>query len=178
MLFTLICDTFPDDVTKTCPCNVYPFESHFYSKIGVCRGIPIFLTFALKHRLCTRVPTIYVLSKNKKTFNISELKIFNFQSSENLCLLPGQVFVMINKCGVWLVYYGMPQMSYATKAILNICRKIQIRHHKTTASSKQFYIQRILSFKMEPCATITSRSTIKGEETLVRSGLSFRCGCG
>ena len=43
-----------------------------YSKTGVCRGIPIFLIFAPKHRLwvhvrtASAVPTIYVLSKNKK----------------------------------------------------------------------------------------------------------------
>ena len=48
--------------------------------------------FAPKHRLW--VLTIYVLSKNKKNIKIFQLKIFNFQSSKNLCLLNGQVFVM------------------------------------------------------------------------------------
>ena len=46
-----------------------------YSKTGVCRGIPIFLIFAPKHR---RVPTIYVLSKNKKNIKNSPLKIIDF----------------------------------------------------------------------------------------------------
>ena len=41
-----------------------PYTPLSYSKTGVCRGIPIFLIFASKHRLC--VPTIHVLSKNKK----------------------------------------------------------------------------------------------------------------
>ena len=36
----------------TFPCNVYPLKSHFYilNKTGVCRGRPIFLIFAPKHR--------------------------------------------------------------------------------------------------------------------------------
>ena len=34
-------------IRKTCPCNVYPLEPHFYIvKLGVCRGISIFLIFA------------------------------------------------------------------------------------------------------------------------------------
>ena len=42
----------------TCPCNVYPLVPHFYiEKTGVCRGIPIFLIFAPKHRLWVLVLT-------------------------------------------------------------------------------------------------------------------------
>ena len=52
MLFYLI------RITKTCPCNVYPLEPHFYiSKTGVYRGIPIFLIYAPKHRLWVFVRT-------------------------------------------------------------------------------------------------------------------------
>ena len=41
------------DITKTCPRDVYPLEPHFYiEKLGVCRGIPIFLIFAPKHIDC------------------------------------------------------------------------------------------------------------------------------
>ena len=40
-------------------------------------------------------PTIYVLSKNKKNIKNFQLKIFSFQSSKNLCLLHGHVFVML-----------------------------------------------------------------------------------
>ena len=40
------------NITKTCPCDVYrPLTPLLYSKTGVCRGIPIFLIFAPKHRL-------------------------------------------------------------------------------------------------------------------------------
>ena len=56
---------------------VPPQTPLLYSETGVCRGIPIFLIFAPKHRLWVlvrtasarrflRVPTIYALSKNKK----------------------------------------------------------------------------------------------------------------
>ena len=61
-----------------------PYTPLLYSETGVLRGIPIFHFFALKHRVWVfvtnasarrvlRVPTVYVLSKNKK--NSSE----NFQ---------------------------------------------------------------------------------------------------
>ena len=43
----------------------------------LCRGTHIFLIFAPKHRLC--VPTIYVLSKNKKKYhNLLDEKNFQF----------------------------------------------------------------------------------------------------
>ena len=58
----------------------------------VCRGIPIFHIFAPKHRLW--VPTIYVLSKNKKNIKEIQLEILDLLSSKNLCLLHGEVFVM------------------------------------------------------------------------------------
>ena len=82
-----------------------PYTPLLYSKTGVCRGIPIFLIFAPKHRLWVlvrttsarrfyHVPTIYVLSKNKKNIKIFQLKIFNFLKLKNLCILHGQIFVM------------------------------------------------------------------------------------
>ena len=40
------------------------------------------------------VPTIYVLSKNKKNIQFFLAKISNFTSEKNPCLLHGQVFVM------------------------------------------------------------------------------------
>ena len=46
-----------------------PCTPLLYSKTGVYRGIHYFLIFSLKHRLwifVSRVPTIYILSKNKK----------------------------------------------------------------------------------------------------------------
>ena len=70
-------------IRKTCPCNVYPPKPHFYiEKTGVCRGVPIFLIFALKHRLW--VPTIYVLSKNKKNIKIFLMKFSIFTGEKNL----------------------------------------------------------------------------------------------
>ena len=45
-------------MTKTCPCNVYPFDLHLYSKIGAQRGIPVFLIFSPKHRLWALVRAV------------------------------------------------------------------------------------------------------------------------
>ena len=60
--------------------NTPLYPTFLCSKSRVCRGIPIFLIFAPKHTLwvLTRVPTIYVLSKNKKSIKILLLKFFNF----------------------------------------------------------------------------------------------------
>ena len=76
---------------------------------GVCRGIPIFLI--PKHRLWvlvrtasprgfSRVPTIYVLSKNKKKFQKFEFatenfQFFNFYNLRKIYILHGRVFLMI-----------------------------------------------------------------------------------
>ena len=91
-------------ISKTCPCKVYPLKPHFYieKKNGVCRVLPIFLISAPKHRLwvlvrttsAPRVPTIYVLSKNKKNIIQFLLKILIFYKFKNLCILHGHVFVM------------------------------------------------------------------------------------
>ena len=48
-----------------------PHTPLLYSKTGVCRGIPIFLIFALKHK-------IVGMCKNKKNIKIFQLNIFNF----------------------------------------------------------------------------------------------------
>ena len=76
--------------------DLYPLSPHFYIvKLGFTR-VYIFLIFALKHRLW--VPTIYVLSKNKKKITIFHLKIIIITAVKNHCILHGRVFVM--------VYYG------------------------------------------------------------------------
>ena len=49
-----------------------------------------------------RVPTIYVLSKNKKNVEIFLLKIFIFYNFKNLCILHGCVF-----CNVYNVSFIM-----------------------------------------------------------------------
>ena len=84
-------------IRKTCPCYVYPLEPHFYiAKLGYAGVYLFFLIFAPKHRLWVLdcVPTIYVLSKNKKNVKQFLLKIFIFCNLKNHCSLHGQVFVM------------------------------------------------------------------------------------
>ena len=44
-------------IKKTCQCNIYSLKPHFYVEKQVCRGIPIFLISALKHRLWVIVRT-------------------------------------------------------------------------------------------------------------------------
>ena len=45
------------------------------------------------------VPTIYVLSQNKKIITNFHLKIIIFTSVKNCCLLHGRVFVMVSRRG-------------------------------------------------------------------------------
>ena len=80
-------------IMQTCPYNVNTLTPHLYIvKLGVYRGIRCFflLIFALKHRLwvlartASRVPTINVLSKNKKKITIFHPKIIVFYSCEKL----------------------------------------------------------------------------------------------
>ena len=90
----------------TRPCNVHPpYIPLLYSKTGVYREIHYFLIFAPKHRFWVlvriasvrrflRVPTIFVLSKNKKNVAIFSLKITIFTAFKNRCILHGRVFVM------------------------------------------------------------------------------------
>ena len=77
-----------------------PYAPHLYSKIGVRRGIPIFLIFAPKHRLWVLV-TIFALflAKTKK----KRLKILIFTAenkSKKSILLHGQVDVMSSFCSL------------------------------------------------------------------------------
>ena len=69
-----------------------PHTPLLYSKTGVCRGIPIFLIFAPKHRLWVLVRT--TLSKNKKNIKKNSTEFFQFLQLKNLCILHGRVFVM------------------------------------------------------------------------------------
>ena len=58
-------------IRKTCPCNVYPLEPHFYiAKLGYA----------------------------KKNIKIFLMKIFIFYNFKNLCILHGHVFIMYNSC--------------------------------------------------------------------------------
>ena len=75
-------------IRKTCPCKVYPLEPHFYiAKLGYT-GVYLFL---LQNIDCgypleppRRVPTIYVMSENKKNINIFLLKNFIFRLKKSL----------------------------------------------------------------------------------------------
>ena len=93
------------DIMLTCLCKIPPYTPLFYSKTGVYRGIHFFLIFALKHRLWVlvrttslrrflRLPTINVLSKNKKNITIFHLKIIFFTAVKNCSIFHGHVFVM------------------------------------------------------------------------------------
>ena len=93
-------------ITKTCPCNVYHLNPTFIKQNWGMQGYTYFFLFLLQNidygYSCThtsvptikRVPTIYVLSKNKKNIRIFLLKIFIFDNFKNLCILHGRVFVM------------------------------------------------------------------------------------
>ena len=81
-----------------------PLNPTSYRKTGVCKGITNFLIFDPKHTLCVlvrtalarrflRVPTINVLSENKKSIKHFLLKFSNFTSEKNLRILHGRVFV-------------------------------------------------------------------------------------
>ena len=95
-----------ENITKTCPCNVYPLEPHFYmAKLNA--GTYLFFLCLLQNIECgyllemprqcgSIIPTtIYVLSKNKENINNFELNIFSsILKLKNICLLHGQVFEM------------------------------------------------------------------------------------
>ena len=49
---------FTQDIRIICPCNIYPLYPTFYiAKLGYAGDTPIFLIFALKHRLWVLVRT-------------------------------------------------------------------------------------------------------------------------
>ena len=69
-------------IRKTCPYNIYPNEPHVYiGKLGFA-GVYLFFLFLLQNIDCgyPQLPTIYVLSKNKKNIQIFQLNIFNFST--------------------------------------------------------------------------------------------------
>ena len=80
-----------------------------YSKTGVCRGISIFLIFAPKHRLWVLVrtashrggsnvyPQSMFLAKIRKIFKKNAMKFSIFTGEKNLCILHGQVFIMLQR---------------------------------------------------------------------------------
>ena len=69
-----------------------------HRKTGVCRGIPIFLISAPKHRL--RVLTIYVLRKNNKNIVKNPMNFSIFTAENNICISHEQVFVIVVRVNV------------------------------------------------------------------------------
>ena len=86
-------------IKKTCLCIEYPFIPHFYiAKLGYA-GVYLFFLFCSKtSNVGTHVPTIYVLSKNKKNIKKNSTENFQFlQLKKNLyitwaCFHIGQCF--------------------------------------------------------------------------------------
>ena len=86
-------------------CFIPPYTPLLYGKTGVYRGMHYCLNFALKHGLWVlvrtasvrrfqRVPTINVLSKNKKKIKFFYLKITIFTTVKYCSILHGHVCVM------------------------------------------------------------------------------------
>ena len=73
-------------------CDEDPLYAHFYVEKWGFQGYAGFLFFDLKHRLFLLVPTIYVLTKNKK--NCIYLKFIIFTVFKNRCILHRHVCVM------------------------------------------------------------------------------------
>ena len=113
-----------------------PMNPTLYSKTGVCRSTLFFLIFAPKHRLRVlvrnasprrfqRVPTIYVLSKNKKNMKNFLLKSFNFYNFRKICTLHGHVFVMhiltSSVSVTWSCHCNRHTTQQANKYALSLC---------------------------------------------------------
>ena len=88
------------NITKTCPCNVYPLEHHFYiAKLGYA-GVFLFFLFLLQNIDCgyslepprRRVPTIYILSKNKKNIIIFSAENFQFLNLKKSLFIAWEIF--------------------------------------------------------------------------------------
>ena len=100
-----------------------------YSRTGVYRGIYSFSYFCSKHRLWvlvrtassrrfSRVPTIYVLSRNMKNIRIFYLKIFIFFS--------GKIFSIFEKACFRNGIYSLPYLSlslYKTIWLAKVCNR-------------------------------------------------------
>ena len=69
-----------------------------YSKSWVYGGIPIFLIFdpSILVGISLVVPTINVLSKNIKNIELFPMKFSFFTAEKKICILHGQVFVMVS----------------------------------------------------------------------------------
>ena len=98
-------------IRKTCPCNVYPLEPHFYiAKLGY-GGVYLFFLFLLQNIDCgysleppqlepprrggsNMYPQSMFWAKIRKISKFISWKFSIFKAKKNLCLLHGHVFVM------------------------------------------------------------------------------------
>ena len=91
---------------KTCPCNIYPLEPHFYKgKLGYA-GVYLFFLFLLQNIDCgyslepprrggsNMYPQSMFWAKIRKNIKIFPMKSLIFTDEKNFCILHGQVFVM------------------------------------------------------------------------------------
>ena len=71
-----------------------PLNPFYIEKMGVA-GVCLFFYFCSMRRFRKlRVPTIYVLSKNKKNIKIFLLKFFSSYNFEKICISHEHVFIM------------------------------------------------------------------------------------
>ena len=85
-------------IMKTCQCNIYPLEPHFYiAKLGYA-GVYLFFLFLLQNIDCgysLEPPRrMYVLSKNKKKYQFFPVKIFVLTTKFFSVYCKGIFFVM------------------------------------------------------------------------------------
>ena len=99
-------------IMQTCPYSEYPLTPHFYIvKLGFT-GVYIIFLFLLLNTDCGYsleppqcVPTIYVLSKNKKNIKIFHLKVISFTVFKNCSILHGNVCVKSELTGYLCVLF-------------------------------------------------------------------------
>ena len=107
--------TYLSYIKKTRLYNFDPLQAHYFIvKLGFTGVYIIFLISAQKHRLWIlvrtasprrfwRVPTIYVLSRNKKKYQFFYMKIFSFWRWNFLYILNRRVSVMV--CLLYLLVW-------------------------------------------------------------------------
>ena len=119
----------------------------------------------------TRVPTIYVLSKNKKNITIFHLKISIFTAVKNCSILHGRVFVICTCSlytifqfetkgrGLFLIVLFLGVIAYY---VLNCTEKI-LDHHVI-----MIFLTTMMPFCFiaTPCSHVTQMSVHKGDDCL------------
>ena len=132
-------------IRTTCPCVYIPLHPLLYIKTGVYMGTHYFLIFAIKHRLFgllrtasvrrfLRVPTINVLSKNKKKNNKFSSEKYQFYGREKLLFIAWSCFPMITitrPCYILRFSHGCKN-DYALRE--------RLRTHKVFKKRPVFYL--------------------------------------